>query len=321
MGSKDENLVIAVDGASGYLGNHLVAMLAKKNLPVRAIVHEKAAAEDCEFLLSTGAELFKCELNESSQNLKSALEGVSCLVHLVGSIAPKKGEKLEDLHAGQLKGVLSACRNSKTKIVLITALGSSSKADSLYHRSKFESESLLIASGLPYVILRPSLIIGKEVGRRNSKLISRYLHLIETRPRIPLVAGGKSLLQPVYIADLCEAIYKTATSEIYNGKIIEIGGPEQLSLADLVKVLMQLQGKEKPLLAIPSTLAYAAAGVLELFQTVPLLSKDQVKLALKDNICTNNEFETILGKKSVGLKEAIDSYSKKEARQGAQCGK
>lgn len=308
MAQETDSMTIAVDGATGYVGSHLIHELKLRGHEVHAIVHPGASELDIDFLQNLGAKIFKTDLNPESAALKEALAGVNSLVHLIGSIAPKKGEALEDLHAGQMKRIIESCRQQNTRIVLITALGSSATADSLYHRSKWQSEELLKHSGLPYVILQPSLILGRQIGRRNSKLIARYIHLLESRPRLPLVAGGKNLLQPIFIGDLCQAIACAAESKSLEGRIIELGGTDTISMRDLVIKLMNTLGKNKPLLAIPAPIAYAAASLLQLIQPVPLLSVDQVKLSLKDNICKKNEIENLLKHEPRNLDEALRTY-------------
>ncbi len=306
--TANNGTVFAVDGATGYVGSHLVDTLCKKGYSVRAIVHNNAKDADCQFLESCGAKLFKTDLDANSQVLKDALNGATCMVHLIGSIAPPKGQKLEDLHAGQSLQMIEACKRASTKVVLVTALGTSANAVSLYHRTKSQSEELLKNSGLPFVILRPSLILGKQAGRRDSKLMTRYIKLIHDRPRVPLIGGGKNLLQPVFVGDLSEAIINAATDESLSKATLEIGGPEVISMHDLISRLMDTIGIRKPLQALPVGIASILAPIMETFQSVPLLSSDQVKLAGIDNICSDNAIETVLKVNPKSLKLALDTY-------------
>ena len=301
-------MAVAVDGATGYVGNHVVHQLRKQGVEVRAIVHPGAKQADCDFLQSTGAEIFKTDLQANSETLKKALSGVDAVVHLIGSIAPKKGQKLEDLHGGMAEQLLLAAKGSNTKVVMITALGTAENAESLYHRTKFQSEEFLRKSGLPYMILRPSLIIGRQVGKRDSKLMARYIHLINTRPRVPVLGGGANLLQPVFIGDLCAAIAKAALDGSLIDQTLEIGGSEVLSMKELLGKLMRTLGKEKPLQAVPLGLASLIAPILEAVQNVPLLSRDQVKLSSTDNICSNNALESLLDSAPVQLEQALATY-------------
>jgi NADH dehydrogenase len=306
--------VVAVDGATGYVGSHLVHKLCMQGKSVRAIVHPAAKEADCRFLESCGATIFKTDLDANSEVLLQALDGVACMIHLIGSIAPPKGQKLEDLHAGQTRQLVESCKKSSSRVIMVTALGSAADAESDYHRTKFQAEQLLRESGLPYIILRPSLILGRVVGHRDSKLMARYLNLIEERPRIPLVGGGINKLQPVFIDDLCLAILQCLSDESLWNKTMEIGGGEIISMKDLVTKLMDVRETAKPLLAIPPIFAKLAASLLQMVQTVPLLSCDQVKLSLKDNVCQDNALQSKMHVEPQPLQKALDTYKKSAAK-------
>lgn len=309
--------VIAVDGASGYVGNHVVAELRKKNIKVRCIVHPGIKDVDREYLKSTGAELFQTDLKADSETLLAALSGVDCIIHLIGSIAPPKGLKLSDLHAGQTSELIAACKKAKVpKIVMITALGTAVDAVSEYHRTKWQSEELIRNSGISFVILRPSLIIGRIVGSRNSKLIARFNKLIAERPQVPVIEGAKNLIQPVFVGDLAEAIVSAALSPSDNpelkNKTFEIGGDEVQPMHQLIAALMKQQNVSKPLKSLPASIANMAAFFLEMVSPgVPLLSRDQVKLACTNNVCSDNALQSVFKIRPTSVETALQSYSAK----------
>lgn len=298
-----------VDGATGYVGNHLVQALLDGGYEVRCIVRSEARPLDRQFLESLGAAIFPTDLDRQSSVLKEALRGAICAVHLIGSIAPKKGEKLEDLHGGQTAELLAACREiGVPKVVLLTALGTSAEAVSDYHRTKAESERLVRESGLKFVILQPSLIVGRRVGSRDSKLVARYRKMIQEKSAVPLINGGTNKLQPVFVADLAAALVQSATSAIADGKTVEIGGADVVDMREFVTELMKSISIEKRIRPIPAGLVSLAACALELFQPVPLVSRDQVRLACQDNACKNNGLRTVFGVEPAGVKTALASY-------------
>lgn len=302
--------IVAIDGASGYLGSNLVAMLCQHGFMVRAIVHENACKPDTEFLESCGAELLKANLSSNNEELKNALADADAVVHLIGSIAPRKGEKLSQLHAGQMQELLSCLAgNMKAKIILVSALGSSESANNEYHRTKCQSEELLAKSKHPYLILKPSLIVGRGKGRRDSKLMARYIKLIETRPRVPLINDGANRLQPVFVEDLCRVILRAIEDPHIQGASCELGGAEVVSMKELLFELMAVLSCKKGSLTIPFFAASALAHVLEILQDRPLLSKEQVALSRVDNICQNNAIESVFGVKPLPLKEALFTYA------------
>lgn len=302
---------IAVDGASGYVGNHVVATLRKKGIEVHCIVHPGIRDIDRQFLSSTGAKIFETNLDENSTVLQDALKGVACVIHLIGSIAPPKGQKLSDLHAGQTTQLVAACHKAATKkILMVTALGTSADAESQYHQTKWQAEEVVRNSGIDFVILRPSLIIGRTVGHRQSKLVARYMKLIEEKDQIPVIEGAKNLIQPIFIGDLAEMIATAATGSKFNKQTIEIGGARVMQMHEFISALMDVMSRKKPLRPVPAGLANLGAFFLEMFSPgVPLLSRDQVKLACTDNICKNNAAVDLLGREPSDLSTALQGYA------------
>ncbi|MBY0356405.1 MAG: NAD(P)H-binding protein [Candidatus Obscuribacterales bacterium] len=305
---------VVVDGATGYVGSSLVHKLGKLGVVVHCLVHPQAKAEDIAFLRSCGAKIFQCQLNDETGVLKQALAGAKSVVHLIGSVAPRAGESLEDLHEGQTKHLLEAMKaNNVKKLVMVTTLGASQQARSAYQLSKWQQEKTVCDSDLDYVILRPALILGKIAGKRDSKLIARYRKLILSRKSVPLIDGGKNMLQPIFIGDLIEAICISLEDSFAVRKILELGGPQPVSLRDVVAGLMTELGLNKNLTTVPSWLASLAGSVLEKVQKVPLVSRDQVLLSTQDTVCTENALLTVFGIRGRTLKEALSSYSKSES--------
>jgi uncharacterized protein YbjT (DUF2867 family) len=300
---------IAVDGATGYIGTHLVDYLARKGVPVRSLVRPQASREDLSFLQALGSEVVAIDLFGNS-NQSGALTGVETVVHLIGSIAPPRGQTLSDLHQRQTATLVQACKEAGVrKIVMVSALGTARGAASTYHATKWEAEECIRTSALAYVILRPSLIVGRSVGRRNSKLVSRYLELARTRPRVPLIGGGRNMIQPVYIGNLVEAIVQSIESKHFDGMTLEIGGSQTMSMREFVQELMSVAGINKTFLDIPPFLANPVAALLESVQTVPLLSRDQIRLAGIDNICRENALIDRFNISPLPLKEALAAYA------------
>jgi uncharacterized protein YbjT (DUF2867 family) len=306
-----DRMRVAVDGATGYLGNHVVAELRAQNVDVTCIVHAGARQKDREFLQSVGAQVVEASLETCGEDLKSALRGCDVAVHLIGSIAPKKGESLADLHGRQTENLAKAAQEAGVKkLVQVTALGSAQNAPSEYHKTKWQAEQHIRKSGLSFIIYQPSLIIGRTVGNRNSKLVTRYLELIETRPRVPVIGGGENKVQPIYVCDLAKAIVKGILESRYDNNAYELGGSEVLTMRQFVERLIKLRGASKSVAPIPPFAANILAAACETFQNVPLVSRDQVKLSQQDNVCEQNALNTVFGITPTSIDEALRSYSK-----------
>jgi uncharacterized protein YbjT (DUF2867 family) len=304
---------ILIDGATGYIGSHLVHALTETGndkINVRCLVRKNADVSEVNLLETSGAQIFRADLTDN--NLASIFSQVDTACHLIGSIAPRKGETSASLHIGQTERFVQQCLNAGVKkIIMISACGAAPQAQSDYHRTKWQAERLVLESGIPSFILRPSLVIGKTSGNRNSKLITRIEYLIRNKKLVPLIAGGKNKVQPIFIQDLIEAIlasFDLTDGSAKENSIIELGGPEIITLRELVQRMMAKIGIERSILALPLPVASLAAHVAQLTQEVPIISQDQIKIARQDNVCHDNRLESLIKRKSTTINNALDSY-------------
>lgn len=305
---------IVVDGATGYVGSHLVAALGEAGFEVRALVHKGARQKDIDFLKSVKANVFVCNLDENSDELKKAFSGAKIAVHLIGSIAPPKGETMQNLHINQTGKLVETCRQNKIeKTVMVTALGSSSSAESNYHSTKWQAEELLRASGLNYVILRPSLIFGRQVGNRDSKLVARLIQAIEQKPCVPLINGGVNLIQPIFIGDLVEALITVINRDDLLNQTYELGGANVITMAQFVDMLMETLAVKKPVISLPTPIAVLLASCMEVTTRVPLISRDQIRIAKNNNVCSTNDLSVKLGIEPRHIKVGLNTYREKIA--------
>ncbi len=318
---------VVITGASGYLGQHLTAELAGRGEGVRAVVRTKSPAADLAVLKDLGARVYAGQLaaDDSGSPLAEAFAGADCAVHLIGSVAPPKGGPgIKELHLAYTTYFAQACvKAGIKKAVLVTALGADEKSSSQYLASKKMAETAFIecleSAGAACAVIRPSLIVGRQVGSRDSKLVERYRTILNTRPVVPLVGGGGNMLEPVFVGDLACAIAETlAKMPIYKSggpreripaQIIEIGGPQKLSMKQFVEALAASMAISKPMITMPFAVAALAAGILGRLQDVPLLSPDQVKLAAEDMVCQVNALPQLLSPRlPMTLNQALLTY-------------
>ena len=307
---------VVVDGATGYLGSHLVAALAASGADIRCLVHKASKSEDVQVLKNLGAKVFVGELTGKDDQAARAFQDAKVAVHLIGSIAPKKGLSHDLLHVVMTDSFIEKAKAGGVESALmVTALGTRADAPSTYHATKWRAEESLRNSGLNSIILRPSLLVGRQVGRRNSKLIDRLLKVISQKKAVPLVNGGVNKLQPLFIGDMAMAavasIDKLSSGQGGFKEPIELGGNEILSMRELVNQLMAVLQVQKPIVSLPYPIAMAAASICQMVQEVPVLSCDQVKLSMRDNICTDNRIEELLGAKPATLGSALQVYASK----------
>ena len=300
---------ILIDGASGYVGSHLATKLSKIGQPIRCLVRPQAARADVDYLRSVGAQVVEGNLDDAGPEVGRLFSGCETVVHLIGSIAPRRGESLNELHAEKTKTLIERCkRHNVEKVVMVTALGTGPNAPSQYHSSKWQAEELLSSSGLAYVILRPSLIIGHVYGLRDSKLVKRYTELILSRKMVPLINGGINRIQPIFIMDLVDVLTSCLQSNSRFEGTFELGGPDVVVMREFVQELMTVLGVSKPIVGLPPFLAQAIVWLCESVQDVPLLSRDQVIISSESNICQENALVSVFGITPTPMTDALKTY-------------
>ena len=316
ISTKTQITSVLIDGATGYIGSHLAYALKKmasSQLTVRCLARKGTAQENIEFLQTTGAQVLQANLDDKTEAITEVFSQADVACHLIGSISPKRGETPESIHIQQTERFIQHCLKAKIgKVIMVSACGAEPHSEIAYQRTKWQAEQIIKESGIPAIILRPSIIVGKTAGLRNSKLINRLQELILTKQTVPLVAGGYNKVQPLFIDDLVEAIiiaiFKIEGDTGQNMPILELGGPEILTLRELATYLMQVMGKERSFFDLPAPVAMAVAYSSEALQGVPILSRDQVKLSQQDNICSVNQLETLIERQATGVQDALASY-------------
>lgn len=312
MPQEEQRKTLLVDGANGYLGLHVVAEARQQGHQVIAVVRAGTSkSQDGQasiiHLQNLGADIVECDLE--APGLVDHFAKADWALHLIGSIAPGRGQSFDGLHQDKAKTFADLAKsNQRLQVGLITALGADLSSPSAYLSSKCRSERTF-ADILPadrYFVFRPSLIIGRYHGRRDSKLVRRYIDMVRSRPRVLLINGGKGLIQPVDVQDLAKAIIKAFVE--HRTGILEIGGPQVMPMKDFVELLMRQIQCVKPVVSLPAPLARGLASILEIMQDVPLISKDQAYLATTDNICKHNQLESLLDRAPSTVVQSLASY-------------
>ncbi len=293
-----EAFMILVTGANGYVGAHLVARLRGDGAAVRALVRRGCPEDEKAFLRAAGAELVEAEIEEAPL-LSRALSGVETVVHLLGSIERPRSGGYRGMHTAKTAILVGAFRDAAAaradrggrgggRVVYLSALGASASAANEYSRTKGEAEERIARSGLGHVIVRSSLIFGRETGGRDSKIVMKLAGLAASGRPVPLVGGGRNRLQPIYIADLVSCLRAAIAAEGRRSEVWDVGGPEVLTLREVAGKLMRMLGNGRGVVGIPYPLAYALAWCARLARAEGRLNLEQVRMSRHDAVCGVN---------------------------------
>jgi len=292
--------MILVTGANGFVGRNLVGRLLKDGIAVRALVRNPAKAAR---LRDLGAELAEGDISNPS-SLETAVKGCDRVVHLVGIIQEAPGVTFKGVHIDGTRNVLDAAKKEGVKqFFLQSALGTRPNAKSQYHRTKWEAEELVRASGLPFTILRPSLIYGP-----GDLFTIRLAETIKISPVLPVIGSGRSKIQPIFIDDVTECIQKISTSDSYLNEMYEIGGPEQLTYEEVTKAIAAALGIKRPTVHMPMFFMRTMAKVAETFLPKPPVTMDQLIMLQEDNVCDMRDIREVFGIEPVKFREGLAKF-------------
>ena len=279
---KNPEKVACIFGASGFIGRHLIRRLTKKDFRIIAATRSPYLHGYLKPLGNPGQiDLEKVNLFDE-ERLRILIKSSDVVINLVGILHETKKQKFEDIHAKfpDLLSKLCSELNIK-KLVQISALGINETVSSQYMQSKLKGEKNIINNFNRSVILRPSVIFGPE-----DKFFNQFASIAEFFPVFPLIGGGLTYFQPIYVGDIAKAIMAVLEKEEINNNIFELGGPQIFTFKELMKILLKEINKKRFLVPIPFLFAKFQAKILQLLPK-PLLTTDQVEMLKYDNIVTN----------------------------------
>ncbi|KCZ72252.1 putative nucleoside-diphosphate sugar epimerase [Candidatus Methanoperedens nitroreducens] len=287
--------MILVTGGTGFVGSHLVRRLVQEKIQTRCLVRKTSSLER----LPRGIEVVYGDVNDK-ESLKKATEDVEAVIHLVGIILEHKGATFEIIHTQGTKNLVEASREAGVKrFIYVSALGSRENAQSRYHITKWQAEQDVIKSGMEYVILRPSIMIGER-----GTFITMLSNVIKKAPVVPII-GGDSKVQPIYVENTVDCLIKSLTERKTTNRIFEIAGPEQITYRQLFLTLMEALGVKKPTIDIPIWLMWLPAYILENVLDKPPITTQQLIMLQEDNICDIKEMQEVFNLKLVPLRDVL----------------
>jgi uncharacterized protein YbjT (DUF2867 family) len=272
------NTLVTVFGGSGFLGRHVVRALARRDFRIRAAVRRPDLAIHLQPLGRVG-QIHAVQANvRYPASVEPAVRDADIVINLVG-ILFERGRQTFDLVQGEGAGqVARAAAAADARMVHVSALGADADSPSLYARSKAAGEAAVLEAVPSATIVRPSIVFGPE-----DDFFNRFAAMARVSPFLPLIGGGETRFQPVFVADVAEAIARAAEGETRPGTIYELGGPEVRTFRQLMQFVLATIERRRLLVPLPFGMAKLQAQVLQLLPK-PLLTPDQVLLLKRDNV-------------------------------------
>lgn len=279
MHSALNGKLVTVFGASGFLGRHVVLALARRGYRIRAAVRRPDLAEHLQPLGGVG-QIMPVQANLRYRwSVDRAVEGADAVVNLVGILYQSGRQSFDAVQGFGPRAIAEAARAAGLNgIVHVSAIGADAASPAAYARSKAAGEAGVLETLPDSVILRPSIVFGPE-----DDFFNRFAAMARMSPVLPLVGGGVTKFQPVYVGDVAAAVAKAVDGGCKPGTVYELGGPEVKSFKECLELMLEITLRKRLLLPLPFGAAEMQARVLQLLPK-PLLTVDQVKMLRVDNV-------------------------------------
>jgi len=287
--------LVTIFGGSGFVGRHTVSALARRGYRVRAGERRPDLAGHLQPMGVVG-QIHPVQANvRFPASVQAAVEGAEAVINTVAILAPSGKQTFQAVHVEGSRTVAKAARAAGAKrFIHISAIGASRTSPSAYARTKAEGEDAVLQEFPDAIIIRPSIVFGPE-----DEFFNRFARLSLMSPFLPLIGGGRTKFQPVYVGDLATAIANAVQDEGKPGTIYEVGGPEVFTFRRLLDLTQEYTGRKRAYLPLPFWLAR-----LQALLTAPLpnalrpITGDQVKLLKADNVVSDaakSEGRTLAG--------------------------
>jgi uncharacterized protein YbjT (DUF2867 family) len=271
---------ILLTGASGFIGMHISKALNSSGHKVKEVTR------------GNGYDFNKMTTKESWLPL---LQDIDIVINCVGIISETYNQKFKTLHYQAPRALFYACTEVGTqRVIQISALGADEQAFTPYQISKKNADDVLRSLSLNWFVLRPSLVYGR--GGKSMKVFQRLACL----PVLPLIDGGKQMIQPVHISDLTDTVLNCLTSAETN-ITLDIVGAHAVSFKEWLQLMRIEKGKSRAfIISIPFKISMIIARLSQFI--IPLISPDNLRMLQKGNIANAKPLADYIGRMPLDLK-------------------
>jgi NADH dehydrogenase len=260
----------------------VVRALAKHDYRIRVAVRRPELAFHLQPLGRVG-QIHAVQANlRYPASVEAAMRDSHAAINLVGILAESGAQTFDAVQGKGAATVANAAAAAGARMVHVSALGADENSSSHYARAKAAGEKAVLSVVPSATILRPSVIFGPE-----DQFTNRFAALAQISPVVPLIGGGATKLQPVYVGDVAAAVANAVDGKAKAGATYELGGPEVLSMREIVEVILATIERERMLVSWPFGLAKLQALFLQFAPGAFKLTPDQVTLLRSDNVVSD----------------------------------
>jgi NADH dehydrogenase len=295
MASNLETLV-TVFGGSGFLGRNVVRALAKRDYRIRVAVRRPELAGHLQPLGRVG-QIHAVQANvRYPASVEAAMRDSHVAINLVGILAKSGAQTFEAVQARGAEAIAKAAAVAGASMVHVSAIGANERSSSQYARTKANGEKSVLAALPSATIMRPSVLFGPE-----DEFTNRFAGLARLSPALPLIGGGTTRMQPVYVGDVATAIADAVDGKAKAGATYELGGPEVLTMREIMETILEITHRDRMLVSLPFGLARLQSIFLQFAPGALKLTPDQVELLRSDNVVSQTAKSAGLTLEGLGI--------------------
>jgi uncharacterized protein YbjT (DUF2867 family) len=287
--------LVTIFGGSGFIGRHTVRALVQRGWRVRVAVRRPDLAYHLQPLGRVG-QIQAVQANlRYPDSVSRAAENSAAVVNLVGILHQSGAQTFDEVQANGADAVAHAAAEAGAALVHISAIGADTKSPSVYASTNAAGEKAVMSAAPDAIILRPSIVFGPE-----DDFFNRFAGLARLLPGLPLIGGGATLFQPVFVGNVANAIAAALEGRAKPRTVYELGGPEVKTFRELMELMLREIDRKRLLVPVPFSIAKWQAFVLE---NLPgkLLTRDQVELLKTDNVVSKKAEREDRSLKGLGI--------------------
>ncbi|MET0668990.1 MAG: complex I NDUFA9 subunit family protein [Xanthobacteraceae bacterium] len=299
--------LITVFGGSGFLGRHLVRALAKRHYRIRVAVRRPDLSGHLQPLGRVG-QIHAVQANvRYPRSVEAAARDADVVVNLTGILFERGRQRFDTVQSFGAEQIALAAAAHGARMIHVSAIGADENSPSDYARSKALGENVVRAAMPDASVFRPSVIFGPE-----DDFFNRFAFMARFLPALPLIGGGETRFQPVFVGDVAEAVARAVDGNVKPATTYEIGGPEVRTFKQLMEYVLAVTERKRLLVPLPFALAKLQARFLQ-YLPKPPLTPDQVELLKSDNVVSEaaaREGRTLkgLGIDATAMETVVPTY-------------
>ncbi len=281
-------MTVLVTGPTGFLGRRVVQKLLDHSYQVRCLVHRPGR----ERIFPPGSvDVYYGDVGDVDA-LASACRGVEQVIHLVAIIRESRDATFDRVNRAGVEKVVAAAKagGSVRQFIQVSAVSAVNNPAFPYLHSKWLGEQAVINSGLPYTIIRPSVIFGE-----GDEFLNALAALVRLFPLVPVVARGRNRLQPIAVEDVAQCIALSLSRHDLQGHTLDLGGPEQLSYNEIVGIVARAMGKRRLRAHVPLWMMWPGVALLQKVTPRPPITTEMLRMLRVRNVAELGMVENTFG--------------------------